>query len=151
MPGTDQLAVDRAQSGRADDEAVENRQVGRLLRAVRIRLNLRQVDVADRAGVSQTVVSDIELGRLEDVGLRSTRSVARVLEVRLALSAQWRGGEADRLLDRAHASIVEHVVATLRSLSWEVIPEFTFNVYGIEDPLTAGRGTVGSGSCSSSR
>ncbi len=88
------------------------------------------MDVAERAGVSQTVVSDIELGRLERVGLATVRSVGRVLEVRLALTAQWRGGQGDRLLDKAHASIVEHVIRTLRDLEWEVLPEFTFNVYG---------------------
>ena len=57
---------------------MDDRQVGRLLKAIRVRLDLRQADVAERAGVSQTVVSDIELGRLERVGLTSVRSVARV-------------------------------------------------------------------------
>jgi len=109
---------------------MDDRQVGRLFRAVRIRLDLRQADVAERAGISQTVVSDIELGRLERVGLATVRSVARVLEVRVALSAYWRGGEGDRLLDRAHASIVEYVIRTLRDLEWEVVPEFSFNVFG---------------------
>jgi hypothetical protein len=33
-------------------------------------------------------------------------------------------------LDKAHASIVEHVIRTLRDLEWDVLPEFTFNVYG---------------------
>lgn len=109
---------------------MDDRQLGRLLRAVRIRLDLRQVDVAQRAGVSQTVVSDLELGGLEHVGLRTARAVARVLDVRVAVSAQWRGGEGDRLLDRAHASLVEYVISTLRDLEWEVLPEFTFNVFG---------------------
>jgi hypothetical protein len=48
----------------------------------------------------------------------------------LTVVAQWRGGEGDRLLDRAHASIVEHVVTFLRAADWQVIPEFTFNVFG---------------------
>lgn len=109
---------------------MDDRQVGRLLRAVRLRRNLRQVDVSDLTGVSQSVISDLELGRLEKVGLASARRAAAGLDVRLVVTAQWRGGEGDRLLDRAHASIVEHVVGVLRALDWEVIPEFTFNVFG---------------------
>ncbi|HET9344671.1 MAG TPA: helix-turn-helix transcriptional regulator [Candidatus Limnocylindrales bacterium] len=109
---------------------MDDRQVGRVLRAVRIRLNLRQVDVAQRAGLSQGVVSDLEHGRLEQVGLATARRVAHALDVRLSMSAMWRGGEADRLLDRAHASIVDHVVGVLKELDWNVLPEFTFNVYG---------------------
>jgi transcriptional regulator with XRE-family HTH domain len=101
-----------------------------VLRAVRLSVNLRQADVALRAGVSQGVVSDLELGRLEMIGLATARRVATVLDVRLWLTAAWRGGEGDRLVDRAHASIVEHVVGVLRELDWDVIPEFTFNVYG---------------------
>jgi transcriptional regulator with XRE-family HTH domain len=109
---------------------MDDRQLGRLVRAVRLRLNWRQVDVAVRAGVSQSIVSDVELGRLEKVGLATIRSVAEVLEIRVTLNAQWRGGAGDRLLDRAHASIVEHMIGLLRDRDWEVIPEFTFNVYG---------------------
>jgi transcriptional regulator with XRE-family HTH domain len=109
---------------------MDDRRVGRLLRAVRIRKNLRQRDLAERCGVSQTVISDLELGRLEEVRLATARRIATELDVRLVISAQWRGGESDRLLDRAHASIVEHVITVLRSLTWDVVPEFTFNVYG---------------------
>lgn len=124
------LPVYRWISGVRDDRSVDDRQIGRILRAVRIRLNLRQSDVAQRARVSQTVVSDLELGRIEQVGLTRTRAVARALDIRLALTAYWHGGEADRLVDRAHASIVEHVIRTLSSMGWEVIPEFTFNEFG---------------------
>src|SRR5262245_29589110 len=104
--------------------------VGRLLRTVRQRSNLRQVDLAAMCGVHQGVISDLELGRLEQVGLATARRVGDRLDVRLTVTAHWQGGEADRLLDRAHASIVEHVVGFLRAANWQVIPEFTFNVFG---------------------
>ena len=58
------------------------------------------------------------------------RRVAAALDVSISLDAWWRGGEADRLVDRAHASLVEAVAVYLRAWGWEVIPEFTFNVYG---------------------
>ena len=109
---------------------MDDRRVGRLFRAVRQRKDLRQQDVAERAGVSQSVVSDIELGRLELVGLTRVRRVGAVLDITVSLDAWWRGGEADRLLDRAHAALVERVVRILRDGGWEVVPEFTFNHFG---------------------
>lgn len=109
---------------------MDDRRVGRLFRAVRQRKRYRQADVAERAGVSQSLVSDLELGRLEAVGLLRVRRVAAVLDISIAVDAWWRSGQSDRLLDRAHAGLVEPVVAMLRSCGWEVVPEFTFNVYG---------------------
>jgi len=109
---------------------VDDRRVGRLLRSVRQHLDLRQVDVGNRAGVSQKVVSDLELGRLEAVGLARTRRVAAVLDVSIGIDAWWRGGQADRLLDRAHAGLVDYVVGVLGASGWQVVPEFTFNHYG---------------------
>lgn len=109
---------------------MDDRKVGRLLRAVRHQSDLRQTDLADRCGVPAGDISDIELGRLEEIGLEKARRIADALDVRLTIVAQWHGGEGDRLIDRAHASIVEHVIGFLREASWEVIPEFTFNVYG---------------------
>lgn len=109
---------------------MDDRRVGLLLRAARQRRELRQSDVAARAGVGQTVVSDLELGRLEDVGLDTLRVVAAELDVVISIHAQWRGGQGDRLIDRAHASLVEFVIATLDDLGWEVLPEFNFNHYG---------------------
>jgi transcriptional regulator with XRE-family HTH domain len=97
---------------------------------VRQHLDLRQVDVGNRAGVSQKVVSDLELGRLEAVGLARTRRVAAVLDVSIGIDAWWRGGQADRLLDRAHAGLVDYVVGVLGASGWQVVPEFTFNHYG---------------------
>lgn len=104
--------------------------VGRLLRTVRQHLELRQIDVARKAGVSQKVVSDLELGRLEAVGLPKLRRVAAVLGVSVHVDARWRGGEADRLIDRAHAALVEQTIAVLRTADWSVAPEFTFNHFG---------------------
>jgi transcriptional regulator with XRE-family HTH domain len=130
VPAAAQPAVYRQMSGPLHDPPMDDRQVGRLYKAVRIKLNLRQVDVSAKAGVGQGDISALELGRLEVVGLTKARRVANVLGVRLSITAHWQGGDGDRLLDRAHASIVEYVVRALREAHWDVIPEFTFNVYG---------------------
>jgi transcriptional regulator with XRE-family HTH domain len=104
--------------------------VGRIVRAVRHQQRLRQSDVALVAGVDQSVVSDLENGRLERVSLRSSRRIASALGVDLVLDARWRGGMVDRLLDRGHAALVEVVSGRLAAEGWLVEPEFTFNVYG---------------------
>lgn len=103
---------------------------GRLIATVRRHLSLRQSDVGRMAKVDQTVVSLIERGQLERVSLARFRQVCAALSIEPVLDLRWRNGLVDRLIDRVHAAIVEVVVAELRALGWEVLPEFTFNVYG---------------------
>jgi len=104
--------------------------IGQVLRAVRIRLGLRQRDVAKRAGVSQQLVSSIEGGHFDQRTLRSVRAVAQALDVRLVLTANWRGSDLARLLDSAHASLVERVAVYLGAYGWVVVIEYSFNHYG---------------------
>lgn len=109
---------------------MDDLQVGRALRAVRLRLGMRQRDVAGRAGVSQQLVSVAERGRVDQLSLRALRKIADALEVRLRLVPTWRGGEMARLLDAAHAHVVETVAAFLRHSGWTVLIEYTFNHFG---------------------
>jgi transcriptional regulator with XRE-family HTH domain len=109
---------------------VNDLRVGRIVRAVRQHQQLRQSDVALVAGVDQSVVSDLENGRLEHVSLRSSRRIAAALGVDLVLDARWHGGMVDRLLDRRHAALVEVVVRRLAASGWLAEPEFTFNEFG---------------------
>ena len=105
--------------------------VGRIFRAVRLRLRLRQVDVAERAGVSAAAVSRIERGRLSEVSFATLVKVADVLEIRLEIVARWRGGDLDRMLNARHAALAEDVVAwILERPGWELKPEVSFNVFG---------------------
>jgi transcriptional regulator with XRE-family HTH domain len=97
---------------------------------VRQARDLRQSDVAARARVSQKLVSDVELGRLEAVGIDKLRRIAAQLDVVVTVHAQWRGGQGDRLIDRAHAAMVEATIRTLTEFGWNVVPEFTFNHFG---------------------
>lgn len=109
---------------------MDDQRIGRILRAVRQRRQLRQSDLASSIGVSQSVISRLERGRLESVGLGTLRRVAIELDVSIAMTANWHGGQGDRLLDRAHAAIVDHVIDALKEMEWEVMPEFTFNHFG---------------------
>ena len=105
-------------------------QIGRRVRAVRMRLGLRQLDVAERAGVSHDLVSRIERGRLDALQQRTLRDVLGALEMELAQEVRWRGGDVDRLVDEGHASLVERICALLVAAGWVVLPEVSFSVYG---------------------
>ncbi|MDQ2934159.1 MAG: helix-turn-helix domain-containing protein [Chloroflexota bacterium] len=109
---------------------MEDLRVAALLRAVRLRRAWRQQDVGLRASVDQTTISLIERGLFERLTLGKLRQVAAALEVQLPFEPRWRGGESARLLDRAHASLVESAVRVLRSGDWTVTVEYTFNHYG---------------------
>ena len=104
--------------------------VGLIFRAVRRRRGWRQIDVARRAGVSQQLISLIEHGHLEQVSLRTLRSVARALEIDLPLAPRWRGPELDRLLDAEHAALVEAAVVAFAGSGWVVSLEWSFNHFG---------------------
>lgn len=109
---------------------MDDRQIGRVLRAVRIESRLRQADVSRLAGVDQKQVSLAERGHLGRISLDHLRRIAAALEVDLVMIARWRGGESDRLIDRGHAALVEAVARRLTGAGWEVVAEFTFNHYG---------------------
>lgn len=90
----------------------------------------RQVDLAGASGVSQSVISRIERGRLDGVALPTLRRVGAALDIRLTIDAWWRAGDADRLADRGHAALVEFVLAELQAHGWIVRAEETFNHFG---------------------
>jgi len=97
---------------------------------VRLRLRLRQEDVAARAGVSQDTVSRIERGRLSALQLRTVRAVLQAIEMELRINPSWRGGELDWLMDEDHAVAVGGVAELLEGLGWVTGAEVSFAVYG---------------------
>ena len=109
---------------------MNGRRVARVLRAVRIQRGLRQRDVAELAGVSQSVVSRAEHDRFDRISMTHLDRIGEALRVQLFLDARWLDGDADRLVDRDHASIVEAVVDALRGWGWEVVVEYGFNQFG---------------------
>jgi transcriptional regulator with XRE-family HTH domain len=103
--------------------------LGARFRALRHRLGWRQVDLGDRAGLSQDLVSLVERGRIDEVSLRALRAHARALDAELVLELRWRAGELDRLMDEGHAALVDAVTNALARLGWEVRPEVSFAVF----------------------
>lgn len=104
--------------------------IGRSLRAIRIQRRWRQSDVADRAHVSRSFVSKIERGLIRTSDLDRLERMCHVLGAELEVRVRWHGEGLDRLLDEAHAILVDRFVGELRALGWEVAVEVTFNHFG---------------------
>ena len=104
--------------------------LGRAHRGIRLHLRLRQADVAERAAVSQQLVSKLELGRAGEMTLDEVDRLTRALDARVVVSVPWRGGDLDRLLDEDHSAVVSFVAALLRPDGWEVLSEVTYAVFG---------------------
>ena len=82
------------------------------------------------AHLSQAAVSRAERGEARDLTIRVLLEIADALGARVSLKLLWQGEALDRLLDAAHAGLVDEVVRLLRLHGWEVHPELTFNHFG---------------------
>ena len=109
---------------------MNDQELGSVLRAVRHHLGLRQVDVAARAGVSASVIGNLERGRADRISLRALRAVARVLDVRLRWDLGARAVNFARLRDADHAALAEAIMAALARFGWITVAEASFNHYG---------------------
>jgi transcriptional regulator with XRE-family HTH domain len=103
---------------------------GRAVRALRQRCGWRQVDLAERAGLSQSFVSRTELGQIGPSALDDLIAIATALDGQLTLDFRWRGEQLDRLVDEAHATLVDQVVSVYREARWDVAVEVTFSIFG---------------------
>jgi transcriptional regulator with XRE-family HTH domain len=84
--------------------------LGALIRAVRRRRGMRQEDLARLAGVSHSTVSLVEREHWQKLSLATVRAIAAALDIRVDVMGRWRGGDADRLLNRRHSLLAESVV-----------------------------------------
>lgn len=81
--------------------------IGRAYRALRIRRRWRQQDLADVVGVSRQLIAKVESGRIDDVQLGTLRRIGEALGASIDVGVRWHGEGLDRLLDAAHAGLVE--------------------------------------------
>ena len=110
---------------------MDARRLGSLVRAVRIRKGLRQLDVAGSAGVSRATVSRLESGNIGRLSLDIVERIASVVEVRTELFGRWHGGDGDRLLNWRHSLLADSFSAAVRAHDgWLFEPEVPFSIYG---------------------
>ena len=103
---------------------------GRAVRALRLRRAWRQEDLARAARVGRSIVARIERGVGDTVPLRKLEAVAHALGARVDLRLSWNGEGLDRLLDDAHARLVEAMAERLRASGWQIAAEVTFLIRG---------------------
>jgi len=105
--------------------------LGTVCRALRIKKRWRQCDLAERAGVTRTLVSDIETGHIERTRLSDLLQVIETLGGRLDLVVRWQGGDLDRLVNSRHAALHESVARSFGRLDgWQIAPEVSFSIRG---------------------
>jgi transcriptional regulator with XRE-family HTH domain len=112
MPGMDQVRL------------------GNDVRLLRHRRGWSQTRLGALVGVSRWVVSEIECGRGDRFDMSVIARVVAVLGGYLSVRVLYQGEALDRLRDRAHAGIVDRIVAELVALGWEVATEVSFNIDG---------------------
>jgi transcriptional regulator with XRE-family HTH domain len=124
---------------------MDDARIGRVIRLLRQRRGWRQVDLAAKAGISDSAISEMERGRVDRYTLSTVRRVFKAVDGRVELFAAWGGhGELDRLLDADHAAIVESWAHRHLVTGWDVWTEASYSIYGERgriDMLAFHRGT----------
>jgi transcriptional regulator with XRE-family HTH domain len=103
---------------------------GRQIRALRRRRGWRQDDLATAAHVSRATIARVELGGAGRLQLDRLIQIANAMSARLDTRLLWNGEALDRLLDEAHATLVEALTRRLVDAGWIVAPEVSFSIFG---------------------
>jgi transcriptional regulator with XRE-family HTH domain len=109
---------------------MDHLRIGRIGRALRLRLGWRQRDLGARVGVSQGEISLFERGRIDGMSIGMLRRILGGLDAEFVLVVRWRGGDLDRLLDATHARLGDDLARLLVAEGWEVVPEVSYAVFG---------------------
>ena len=104
---------------------------GSAIRAARVKLGLRQRDLASAAGVSDGSVSRVERGQISTLSLSVIRAIAQVLEVAIELLPRSRSASFERTASATHSALAEAVIAFLSTFDgWVIRPEVGFSFFG---------------------
>jgi transcriptional regulator with XRE-family HTH domain len=109
---------------------MDDQRLGRLVRVLRQRRGWRQVDLAHRAGSTQSVISALERGRAGGMTVNSVRRIGSVFGASVELSIRGLGAEVDRLLDEQHAGLVGAALRLLVDSGYDVRPEVSYSEWG---------------------
>ena len=80
--------------------------------------------------MSQSAVSRIEAGHIDQMTVATIRAVAHALDATFAPELRWKGGALDRLLDERHAALLGAGVAILARDAWQADVEVSYSHYG---------------------
>lgn len=80
--------------------------------------------------MSQSVISELERGRVAGMTVGTVRRIAAVLGASTELQLRGLGADADRLLDERHARLVESTLRMVGAAGWSVRAEVTYSEWG---------------------
>ncbi len=109
---------------------MDDGRVGRLIRVLRQRRGWRQIDLARRAGLGQSVVSDLELGRLNGLSVGTIRRAVSAFGLSFDGAIGGLGANADRLVDERHAALMGACIRWLESHGWLTRAEVSYSEWG---------------------
>jgi len=76
-------------------------------------------------------ISRVERGHLGSLSVDTLGGVAKALDVRIDVTARWRGGDLDRLVNARHSLLHEQVAGLFAGLpEWLAEPEVSFSIWG---------------------
>jgi hypothetical protein len=105
----------------------EDQRLARAARLLRHRAGLRQKDLAGKRYVTQ----EIEAGRIGHLKVDVVRAHFAALDATVRLTPWWNGAALDRLLDEAHARVVDAVARILPGYGFKrVRTEYSFSEFG---------------------
>ena len=86
--------------------------------------------MARLVGISRATVARVERGGADRVTVATLVRVAGALGASVDVRVLWHGEGLDRLLDAAHADLIEAILRILSEGGWEVATEASFNIRG---------------------
>ena len=113
-----------------DHRGMDDLTLGRLIRALRQRRGWRQADLALRAGMGRTVVSDVESGRIDRTCLATIWQIAAAVGLSVDVGARGLGADIDRVLDVRHAMLLGTAARWLTDLGWKCVAEVSYSEFG---------------------
>lgn len=100
------------------------RAVGAAVRDLRRALGWTQNSLAERAGLSQSLVSAVELGHVSDLTFATATRLLEAMGARLTVGVNPPFlGDRERQRDPVHATCSTHVARRLAAAGWEVATE----------------------------
>ena len=114
-----------------------NSQLARAHAAMRLKVRLRQRDVAQAAGNGRWKVVKLEAGEIDELKVGEVRRSFDALGASVGLVVSHRGASLDRLLDEVHAALLGAVVGVLKRLGWTVKLEVSFSTRGERGSIDA--------------
>jgi transcriptional regulator with XRE-family HTH domain len=108
----------------------DDERLGHLLRSIRRRSDLTQEQLAHLAALPVKELRRIEAGDAGALSLDRIRAAFAAAGGRARVVILWNGAAADRLLDEAHAGLVEAATSVFVARGWRVRPEASFSEFG---------------------